>query len=56
MYVWIWRRLPGTTALRVLQALLLIAAVSALLLFVVFPWIEPKLPANPITGGGTVSQ
>jgi hypothetical protein len=56
MYVWIWRHLPGVTALRLLQVLLLIAAVSALLLFVIFPWIEPKLPNNPITGPGTVSQ
>jgi hypothetical protein len=56
MYVWIWRHLPGATALRLLQVLLLVAAVSALLLFVIFPWIEPKLPANPITGPGTVSQ
>jgi hypothetical protein len=56
MYVWIWRHLPGTTALRVLQAVLLIAAVCALLLFVVFPVVEPRLPTNPITGPGTVSQ
>jgi hypothetical protein len=56
MYLWIWRHLPGTTALRVLQALLLVAAVSALLLFVIFPVVEPRLPSNPITGPGTVSQ
>ncbi|MDQ1752036.1 MAG: hypothetical protein QOE71_3092 [Pseudonocardiales bacterium] len=56
MYAWIWRRLPGPTALRLLQALLLIAAVSAVLLFVVFPWIEPHLPPNPITGANTVGQ
>jgi hypothetical protein len=56
MYVWIWRHLPGTTALRALQAVLLVAAVCALLLFVVFPVVEPRLPANPITGPGTVGQ
>jgi hypothetical protein len=56
MYIWIWRHLPGPTALRLLQALFLVAAVSGLLLFVVFPWIEPKLPKNPITGPGTVTQ
>ncbi|MDQ2836127.1 MAG: hypothetical protein M3Y42_00235 [Actinomycetota bacterium] len=56
MYVWIWRHLPGATGLRLLQALLLVAAVSALLLFVIFPVIEPRLPANPITGPGTVGQ
>jgi len=56
MYTWIWCHLPGNTALRVIQALLLVAAVSAVLLFVVFPWIEPKLPQNPITGPGTVGH
>jgi hypothetical protein len=56
MYGWIWRHLPGPTALRLLQVLLLLAAVSALLLFVIFPWIEPNLPPNPITGPGTVNQ
>jgi hypothetical protein len=56
MYGWIWRHLPGGTALRVVQALLLAALVSALLLFVVFPWLEPRLPGNPITGPVTVSR
>ncbi len=56
MYGWIWRRLPGGTALRVAQALLLVALVSGLLLFVVFPYFEPRLPANPLTGPGTVSE
>jgi len=56
MYGWIWRRLPGGLALRVLQALLLAALVSALLLFVVFPWLEPRLPDNPLTGPATVSR
>jgi hypothetical protein len=56
MYVWIWRRLPGAAALRMFQVMLLLAAVSALLLFVVFPWLELNLPPNPITGPGTVGQ
>jgi len=56
MYVWIWRHLPGGIGLRVLQAALLVLAVAALLLFVVFPAVEPRLPSNPITGPGTVQQ
>jgi hypothetical protein len=56
MYVWIWRRLPGPAALRMFQVMLLLAAVSALLLFLVFPWLELNLPPNPITGPGTVGQ
>jgi hypothetical protein len=49
MYVWIWRHLPGAVAFKLLQTLLLLAAVTALLLFVVFPWIEPHLPINDVT-------
>ncbi|MDQ6937592.1 MAG: hypothetical protein M3140_07745 [Actinomycetota bacterium] len=52
MYTWIWRHLPGPLALRWFEALLLVAAVSALLLFVVFPWIEPRLPINDVTVNG----
>ena len=48
MYVWIWRHLPGPVALKVAQSLLLLAAVSALLLFVVFPAVEPKLPISQV--------
>jgi hypothetical protein len=49
MYTWIWRHLPGPLSVRLLQVLLLVAAVSALLLFVVFPWIEPHLPISQVT-------
>jgi hypothetical protein len=52
MYVWIWRHLPGPLAVRLLQVLVLLAAVAALLLFVVFPWIEPHLPINQVTVPG----
>jgi hypothetical protein len=49
MYVWIWRHLPGPVAVKLLQTLVLVAAVSLLLLFVVFPWIEPHLPISQVT-------
>jgi hypothetical protein len=52
MYVWIWRHLPGPLAVKLMQALLLVAAVALLLLFVVFPWIEPHLPINQVTVPG----
>jgi hypothetical protein len=51
MYAWIWRRLPGGTAIKAVTALVLVAAVVALLLFVVFPWVEPHLPFNDVTVG-----
>jgi hypothetical protein len=49
MYAWIWRHLPGNRPLKLLQALFLVAAVSALLLFVVFPAVEPHLPISQVT-------
>ncbi|RLK60181.1 MULTISPECIES: hypothetical protein [Actinokineospora] len=49
MYGWIWRHLPGPTAVRVLTAVVLVAGVIALLMLVVFPWVEPKLPFNQVT-------
>ena len=49
MYAWIWRHLPGPTAVKSLTALVLVLAVVALLLFVVFPWVEPLLPFNDVT-------
>ena len=51
MYVWIWRRLPGPTPVRLLQSLLLFLLVVALLFFVVFPWLEPYLPFDRVTQG-----
>ena len=51
MYVWIWRHLPGNVGIKALQALLIIAVVSAVLLFVVFPYVEPRLPLTQVTVG-----
>ncbi|MBA2471876.1 MAG: hypothetical protein H0V41_06385 [Pseudonocardiales bacterium] len=49
MYSWIWRHLPGSHAVRLLESLLLVAAVLTLLMLVVFPWVEPRLPFNEVT-------
>ena len=49
MYGWIWRHLPGGTASKAAISLVLVLAVCALLLFVVFPWVEPRLPFNDVT-------
>jgi len=51
VYGWIWRHLPGPLAVRLFEALVLLAAVLALLFFVVFPWAEPRLPFNDVTAG-----
>lgn len=51
MYSWIWRHLPGPTAAKLLQALVLFLAMVALLFFVVFPWAEPYLPFDKVEVG-----
>ena len=52
MYVWIWRHLPGPLLVRLLLALVLVGAVSALLFYVVFPAVEPLLPYSDVTVDG----
>ncbi|HZY77531.1 MAG TPA: hypothetical protein VFE40_14530 [Jatrophihabitantaceae bacterium] len=52
MYVWLWRHLPGGLALKMLQVLVLFLAAVALLMFVIFPWVEPHLPINNVTVPG----
>ena len=52
MYGWIWRHLPGSTAVRAAVAVVLVLAVVTLLLFVVFPAVEPHLPFNDVTVDG----
>jgi len=51
LYSWIWRHLPGPTAARILQVVILFLAVTALLFFVIFPWIEPVLPFDKVEVG-----
>jgi hypothetical protein len=46
MYGWIWYRLPGGTGARVLQMMVLAAAVGLLLWFVVYPWASLHLPLD----------
>lgn len=55
MYAWIFRRLPGPLWVRIVIAVLLIAAVLVLLAQVVFPWVSGliQLEENTIgTGQG----
>lgn len=52
MYTWIWRHLPGPLAAKLGQVLVLFVGVCALLLFVIFPWIEPHLPISQVTVSG----
>lgn len=49
MYGWIWRKLPGGFAGKVAGCVVLFVGALALLFFVVFPWVEPRLPWNDVT-------
>jgi hypothetical protein len=55
LYAWIWRRLPGEGPTKVLIALGLVLVAVALLWYVVFPWLEPKLEfdRNTVENGGS---
>ena len=58
MYGWLWRKLPGGTALKLLQSLAMLGVVGVVLIGLVFPWVEPKLPFsdNTVDGGGSGSS
>ncbi|WP_432849047.1 hypothetical protein ACQPXB_00175 [Amycolatopsis sp. CA-161197] len=49
MYAWIWRRLPGPFAVKLTIAVVLVLGIIALLMFVVFPWLDPLLPFNEVS-------
>ncbi len=49
MYGWIYRHLPGPGRVRIPLAGLLLLLTVAFLLFVVFPAVEPHLPAMRVT-------
>jgi uncharacterized RDD family membrane protein YckC len=49
LYAAIWRALPGPLVVRVLIALVLVAAVVAVLFLWVFPEVAPYMPFNDNT-------
>jgi hypothetical protein len=51
VYGWIFRHLPGPAPVRVLLATLLVLGAVTLLLFVLFPAVEPLMPLNKVTVG-----
>lgn len=51
MYGWIFRHLPGPLWLRIIIALVLIAAVVLLLMQFVFPWLSQFNPLTDSTIG-----
>lgn len=49
MYVWIWRHIPGGLPGKLFGSLVLFLGAVALLLFIIFPKVSPKLPFNNVT-------
>ena len=49
MYGWIWRHLPGPVPVRVVIALVLVAAVLAACFLWLFPAVSPLMPFNDTT-------
>jgi hypothetical protein len=49
MYTWLWRKLPGGLPGKIAGCTVLALAVVALLFYVVFPWVDPRLPFNQVT-------
>jgi phage shock protein PspC (stress-responsive transcriptional regulator) len=56
VYGWLWRHLPGPTAVRLLIVVVLLAAVVAVLFAYVFPWLQPRLPFNEVTVEGMMRR
>ena len=57
MYAWIWRKLPFGFWGKLTSSLALVAATTALLWYVVFPWATPLLPFDDVqVGNGTEQQ
>jgi hypothetical protein len=48
MYAWLWHKLPGGRPLKALASLALLAGVLALLFYVIFPFVQPRLPFNHV--------
>lgn len=49
MYAWMWRRLPGPLAVRLLITFVVAVGVLAALMLVVFPVLDPLLPFNDVS-------
>jgi hypothetical protein len=49
VYGAMWRNLPGGPAGKLASCTALLLVALALLFYVIFPWVEPRLPWNDVT-------
>ena len=49
MYRWIWRQLPSTRLMRLAVLTMLLVGVVAVLMLVVFPYVDARLPVSQVT-------
>jgi len=49
MYAALWRRLPGPTPIKALEALVLLLLVVLVLFQWVFPWLLPQAPLSDVS-------
>lgn len=51
MYAALWRRLPGSTGVKLFEVLVLVVVILVVLVQWVFPWVASLLPPSDITVG-----
>jgi len=52
VYGWLWRHLPGGTGGKFVTLILIVALVTSLLWFLVFPWAALHLPIDRVGVAG----
>lgn len=51
MYAALWRRLPGSTGVKIIEVLIMVVVILAVLLQWVFPWVASLLLPSEMTVG-----
>lgn len=49
MYLWLWRKLPGPTAVKAVVVIAVLAVVFVVLMEMVFPWVSAQMPYSDVS-------
>lgn len=49
MYLWLWRTLPGPTAVKAVVVIAVLAVVFLVLMEMVFPWVSAQMPYSDVS-------